>query len=162
MPTDPGPLKRIALATDLGAGSVDLFAHGLALALRAGAQLYLLHMYEEDHPEATWRRLPTVRALLERWGALAPAASHEDFEALGIRVHPLEYRPIDGDLPTAIARRVVDLKPDLLLLGTRVRGFIDLVGLGGVTDGSHGESGALIEGIGGDGRGDAVGEAFQR
>jgi nucleotide-binding universal stress UspA family protein len=121
------PLERVVLATDLGADSVDLFAHGLALALRGGARLYLVHILDEDHPEAGWRRLPSVRTLLERWGALSPSATPEQFEALGIFVHPLEFRPIDGDLPTALVRRVASLQPELLLLGTHVRGWFDRV-----------------------------------
>jgi nucleotide-binding universal stress UspA family protein len=123
----PVPLKKVVLATDLGADSVDLFAHGLALALRGGAELFLVHILDEEHPEASWRRLPSVRSLLERWGALAPSATPEQFEALGIHVHPLEFRPVDGDLPTALVRRVASLDPELLLLGTRLRGWFDRV-----------------------------------
>ncbi|MEQ1505394.1 MAG: universal stress protein, partial [Myxococcota bacterium] len=124
MPTaDPtsAPLRRIVLATDLSADSVDLFAHALALVVRARAELFLLHVADGEHPEATWRRLPTVRTLLERWGVLPTSATPEQFEALGIRVHPVDAVPTDGDLPTAVARRVLELHPDLLVLGTHAR-----------------------------------------
>jgi nucleotide-binding universal stress UspA family protein len=121
------PLERVVLATDLGSDSVDLFAHGLALALRGGAELFLVHILDEVHPEATWRRLPSVRTLLERWGALAPSATPAQFEALGIHVHPLEFQPVDADLTTALVRRVASLRPDLLLVGTHVRGWFDRV-----------------------------------
>lgn len=119
------PIHRIVLATDLGAESEQLFAHGLKLALRSRSQLYLVHMDEEDHPEASWRRLPTVRTLLERWGELSPSATFAEFEALGIKVHALERKPVDGDLRTAIARRVGELAPDLVLIGTHARTGFD-------------------------------------
>lgn len=119
-PTPPPRLGRIALATDLGAESPDLFAHGLALALRARADLYLVHVSEADHPEASWRRLPTVRALLERWGTLPVGASHAEFESLGIKVHAVDRPPTD-DVVAAVARRMVETKPDLVVLGTHAR-----------------------------------------
>jgi nucleotide-binding universal stress UspA family protein len=120
-------IRRIVLATDLGAESVDLFSHALLLALRARAELFLLHLLDEGHAEAPWRRLPTVRSLLERWNVLSPEATPSQFEELGIRVRPLEFRPVDGDVPTALARRVSELKPEMLMLGTHVRGWFDQV-----------------------------------
>lgn len=131
-PKPPGELRRVVLATDLGAESVDLFAHALALVARARAELYLLHMSHRegappgahgDHPDpdGPWRKLPTVRALLERWGLLPPDADQAAFEALGIRVHPVQMRSIDADLSLALTRRVAELAPDLLILGTHAR-----------------------------------------
>jgi nucleotide-binding universal stress UspA family protein len=121
----PDPLERVVLATDLGPDSVDLFAHGLSLALRSGAELFLVHIQDDEHPGASWRRLPAVRTLLERWGVLAPSATPEQLEALGIRVQPLVYRPTDGDLSAALARRVSELNPDLLLLGPQIRSWFE-------------------------------------
>lgn len=111
-------IRRMVIATDLAAESESLFAHGLALALRTHAELFLVHIADELHPDASWRHLPTVRTLLARWGA---AATPADLEALGVRVTALDYRPTDGDLVAAVARRVADLKPDLLMLGTHQR-----------------------------------------
>lgn len=114
-------IERVVIATDLGADSADLFAHGLALALRAGAELFLVHVSDDAHPGASWHDLPTVRALLEQWGRLPTGASPAEFEALGIRIHPVEHRATDGDLASSVARRVAELKPDLLMLGTHQR-----------------------------------------
>jgi nucleotide-binding universal stress UspA family protein len=123
---DLGTIQRIALATDLGPGSADLFATGLALALRARAELVLVHIADPDDKDATWRRLPTVRELLERWGRLAPGASPEAFEALGVRVLPIE-RPQGNDVVTALLHSLTAAKPDLALLGTHARtGFARL------------------------------------
>lgn len=119
--TTPPSLRRITLATDLGAESTELFAHGLAFALRARAELFLVHVSDGDHPEATWRRLPTVRAMLERWGKLPAEASHAEFEALGIKVHAVDREPTEKDVVAAVARRMVETHPDLVLLGTHGR-----------------------------------------
>ena len=40
-------IRRVVIATDLSADSVDLFAHGLALVLRARAELFLLHIADD-------------------------------------------------------------------------------------------------------------------
>jgi nucleotide-binding universal stress UspA family protein len=120
-PDTPAPLQRLVLATDLLDDAPDVFAQALGLALRLRAELYLVHVTDVVHPEASWRKLPTVRAVLERWGRLRPEASYAEFEQLGIRVHPVERRPTDGDLVSAVIRRVNELHPDLLLLGTHQR-----------------------------------------
>jgi len=126
-------LRRIVLATDLGADAPDLFAHALALALRARAELFLLHVDDPEHPEATWRRLPTVRALLERWGHLAVGADPEAFSELGLRVHALE-RPRLVDLRTVLTTRIAHLRPDLLVLGTHARTGFDRLLRGSVAE----------------------------
>ena len=85
MTTQDHAIRKIALTTDLGADSPDLFAQALGIALRARAELFLVHISEGEHPEASWRRLPTVRALLERWGRISVGAPYEEFEKLGIK-----------------------------------------------------------------------------
>lgn len=117
----PAPFRRLVLATDLSTDAPEVFAQALGLALRLRAELFLLHVADGLHPEASWRKLPTVRELLERWGRLRPDAAYAEFEQLGIKVHPVERRPTDGDLVAAVIRRVNELQPDLLLLGTHQR-----------------------------------------
>lgn len=129
------PIRRLVLATDLGQDAPEVFAQALGLALQLKAELFLLHIADDTHPDATWRRLPTVRALLERWGRLRKDASYAEFEALGIRVHTIDRKPTDGDLTMAVIRRVAELQPDLLLLGTHQRS-----GLGRITQGSVAEA----------------------
>jgi nucleotide-binding universal stress UspA family protein len=120
-PDSHEPIQRIAIPTDLSSDSEQLFAHGLKIALQSKAHLYLVHIDEQEHPEATWRRLPTVRALLERWGHLPLNASYADFEALGIKVHALDRKTTDGDLRAAVAHRIAELSPDLVIIGTHAR-----------------------------------------
>jgi nucleotide-binding universal stress UspA family protein len=135
MTTEPRPIRRLVLSTDLLGDAPEVFTQALGLALRLKAELYLLHVTDTEHPDASWRKLPTVREVLERWGRLRPDASYEEFEQLGIRVHPVERRPTDGDLVSAVIRRVNELQPDLLLLGTHQR-----AGLGRLLRGSVAET----------------------
>jgi nucleotide-binding universal stress UspA family protein len=120
MTTEP-TFRRLVLATDLVGDAREVFEQALGLALRLRAELYLVHVTDTEHPDASWRNLPTVREVLERWGKLRKDATYAEFEALGIRVHPVERRPTDGDLVAAVIRRVTELAPDLLLLGTHQR-----------------------------------------
>src|SRR5687768_12536246 len=98
------PLRRIVLATDLRDQAPTLFAHILALALHARAHLFLFHIVDTPGPGPTWQDLPTVRDLLERWGAVRAGATAEDYAQLGIRVHPLDFAPTDNDVPLAVTR----------------------------------------------------------
>ncbi|MCA9492113.1 MAG: universal stress protein [Myxococcales bacterium] len=134
MTTQDHTIRKIALTTDLGADSPDLFAQALGIALRTRAELFLVHIAEPDHPEASWRRLPTVRALLERWGRISVGAPYEEFEKLGIKVHTLERRATDGDLRIAVARRVSEIHPDLVILGTHARTGVDRLARGSVAE----------------------------
>ncbi|MEZ5397988.1 MAG: universal stress protein [Bryobacterales bacterium] len=118
-------LRRVVLATDLAGGHLEPFAHALALAVRAGrsdaTELVLVHLLDELDPAASWRRLPAVRTLLARWGTIPADAPPEALDALGISVQTVDAAAVDGDLPTAIARRVAELSPDLVILGTGAR-----------------------------------------
>lgn len=108
-------IQRIVLATDLSERSTTLFSCTLSLALRADAVLYLVHIADSDAPEGGWERLPTVGALLERWGRTDAAT----------RVHLLEFAPSDGDVQSALTRRAAELQPDLFVVGTQSRQGLD-------------------------------------
>lgn len=117
-------LRQIVLATDLSEQAPSLFSHCLALALRARASLSLVHITGSGS-DGDWARLPTVRTLLAAWGQAPPDAQPEVPEALGIRVQALDFAPTDGDVRLALMRRVYDLQPDLLVLGTHSRQGFD-------------------------------------
>jgi nucleotide-binding universal stress UspA family protein len=127
-------IRRIVLATDLGADSQEVFAQALGLALQARSELFLLHVAEPDRPDATWRRLPTVRALLERWGRLLPYATDADYRTLGVKVHPVE-RGLEGrDLRVRVARGIESLRPDLVILSPHVHTLLDRFANGTVSE----------------------------
>ncbi|RME28633.1 MAG: universal stress protein, partial [Deltaproteobacteria bacterium] len=50
----PRLLRRIVVATDLGAGSHELLAHGLRLALDARARLCVIHADPDAGGRPTW------------------------------------------------------------------------------------------------------------
>jgi nucleotide-binding universal stress UspA family protein len=130
-------VRRVALATDLKEHSPELFAHCLALALHAKADLYLVHIMDSDGPDTSWKSLPTVRSLLEKWKVLGADATPEDFASVGIRVHPLDFSPADPQADRvawgpsadvtglAVTRHVAEIGPDLLVLGTHARQGFD-------------------------------------
>lgn len=135
MTTTDAPYRRLVLATDLMDQAPELFAQAVGVALQLHAELYVVHVTDAEHPDASWRNLPTVRELLERWGRLHKDAPYEEFERLGIKVHPIQRRPTEGDVTSAVIRRIHELEPDLLLLGTHQR-----VGVGRVLRGSVAET----------------------
>ena len=130
----PAPIRRIVLATDLGVDAPQLFADSLGLAMRAHAVLTLVHVDDPARPEATWRRLPSARELLERWGRVDPSGAHTDLERLGVRVHTLEKPAVDLDLGRAVSRAVAELAPDLLVLGTSARTGLERLVEGSVAE----------------------------
>lgn len=103
------------LASDLGPHAPEQFAQALALALQGRRTLRVVHTVTGS--EGTdWSALPTIRALLERWGRLAPDASLEDYEALGVRV---QFRTWAAKNPaTALEALVAEGHPALLVMGT--------------------------------------------
>jgi len=112
-------MQRIMVATDLASNQPQPFSVALRLAQLAHSQLKVVHVHDEEQ-SSDWRKLPTVRSLLEQWGALAPDASLEDFDALGLRVMPLEAN-LRGDLPSELVVRAHEHAPDLLIMGTSGR-----------------------------------------
>lgn len=115
-------LRSIVLPTDLAAGSEQVFAHGLAIALHARARLHLVHVHTPDKQALYWNQLPSVRQLLMRWRRIGPEAGPEEIAALGVRV--LLDDLAGDDAAHEIAQELRNLRPDLLVLGThRRKGF---------------------------------------
>jgi nucleotide-binding universal stress UspA family protein len=113
-------IHRVVLVTDLEEHSAAAFVQALGVAVQARAALFLLHVVDPERPAATWRRLPTVRALLESWGRLSPGATEADFHQLGVEVHLVERRLLHRDLRERISHEVAALNPDLVLLSPAV------------------------------------------
>lgn len=117
--TTPALVRRIALPTDLAAGSEQVFAHGLALARHNHAALHLVHVHPADNQVAYWNRLPSVRDLLVRWGHLPADAGPRSLKNLRMQVVLDDV--IGQDVALDAAREVAGLLPDLLVLGTHRR-----------------------------------------
>ncbi|HTK98307.1 MAG TPA: universal stress protein [Pseudomonadales bacterium] len=111
-------VQTIVHPTDFSAASESAFAHALAVALLRRGSLTILHVGSES--ETDWSRFPGVRAMLARWGLLAPgstqAAVHEQ---LGIHV---TKRSISSRLPAIAVVDYLDEYPaDLLVVATEGR-----------------------------------------
>lgn len=112
-------MQRIMVATDLTSNHRELFATALRLSQACQGELRVVHIHDDDVP-TDWRKLPTVRSLLEGWGVLAKDASLEAFDALGLRVIPVDLAR-QGDLAWELVVRAHDIQPDLLVLGSAGR-----------------------------------------
>ena len=66
-------VQTIVHPTDFSAASESAFAHALAVALLRRGSLTILHVGSES--ETDWSRFPGVRAMLARWGLLAPGST---------------------------------------------------------------------------------------
>ena len=116
--TVPRFIETIVHATDFSAASERAFAHALAVALVRRARLIILHVDADDRPD--WSEFPAVRAILERWGLLAPGSSRGAvFDRLGVRV---TKREISGHFPAmAVVAYLGQAPADLLVVATEGR-----------------------------------------
>lgn len=131
MSTGPD-LRSIVLPTDLAAGSEQVFAHGLAIALHSKARLHLLHVHTPDQGARYWNQLPSVRQLLMRWKRLGPESGPDEIQALGVRVL---LDDLSGSDPAReVADELQNLRPDLLVLGTHRRKGLDKLLHGSVAE----------------------------
>lgn len=130
---EAGPqLHSIVLPTDLAAGSEQVFAHGLAIALHAKARLHLVHVHTPGQEAVYWNQLPSVRQLLMRWRRIGPESGPEEIQALGVRVL---LDDLKGEDPAEeIAQELANLRPDLLVLGTHRRKGLDKLLHGSVSE----------------------------
>ena len=112
----PG-FRRILISTDLGDDARLLLAHGLALALRSGAELVLAHAQRQDQAEQGWNLRPLAVELLVEWGMLADrSGSPDDVGVTIMQVTAAGAGRVDGVLAA-----VDDAGSDLLIVGTERR-----------------------------------------
>jgi nucleotide-binding universal stress UspA family protein len=111
-------IESVVHATDFSPANERAFAHALAIAAIRRARFTILHVGTER--DASWQRFPRVRAVLERWGLLAPGSSQADVaEKLGVRVTKTS---IASRFPAlAIANFLADAPADLLVISTEGR-----------------------------------------
>lgn len=113
-------LHRIVLATDLGAETRPLLAHGLRLALETRARLCVVHAHRGGGPARPWDLRPLARDLLQTWRIpLGPGEG--DLAGLALSQVTAE----GDDLLQALGDTAEALGPDLLLLGSERRHGLD-------------------------------------
>lgn len=112
-------MQRIMVATDLVAEHRDVFGVALRLAHDSRAELRVVNVHAAEH-ETDWHKLPTVRSLLEAWGLLPADATVEEYQALGVKVVPVDEQ-LHGDMASELIARASIDQPDLLVIGTSGR-----------------------------------------
>lgn len=100
--------------TDLTAGSLPAFAHGLLLATRAKGSFTVLHV--DGQEQVHWSELPGVREMLAQWGMIKNAEDMAGLKALGLGVKKVIAK---GDSPAGVCIEYLEEHPtDLVVLGT--------------------------------------------
>lgn len=112
-------MQRIMVATDLEHQHEALFGVALRMAQLGRGKLRVVHAHRSE-AETDWRKLPSVRTLLTRWGAIEEGAGVEAFDALGLRVMPIATT--HGEDPVAeLVARAHDDETELLVMGSAGR-----------------------------------------
>lgn len=96
---NPVALRSIFHPSDFSQASEVAFAHALKLALRARAELTVLHVTPKVG-SVYWSDFPGIRRTLERWEMLPPGSSPEDVAKLGLRVQKIVGSHSDPVLAT--------------------------------------------------------------
>ncbi len=117
----PRLLGRIVLATDLGAGSLELLAHGLRLALDARARLCVVHAHRGPPPSPPWDVRPVLRGLAGEWFDLP--AHPDPLDRLELDL--VQADSSDSSVLSGLVHTTEDLGPDLLIVGTERRQGLD-------------------------------------
>lgn len=112
------PFRNVFVATDLDAHDAIALAHGLRLVLARGGELDLVHVHRPE-VSVDWSKLPTVRALLIRWGRLHADPSVADFERLGITVRHEALPSLDLLEPLSAAAAAADAELVVVSTGAR-------------------------------------------
>ncbi len=118
---DLKPLVHSVLhATDFSGSDEHAFAHALAIALLRKAELAILHSAPDAIGEDEWRKYPSVRRTLERWGLLERGSPRSAvFRQLSVAVTKIEARSRSPQ--AAIANFVAENRVDLIVLATEGR-----------------------------------------
>ena len=124
-------MNDILVPTDLSDGD-RAFVTAMKLALAARSTLHVMHVHPPTQPEVHWSNLPTVRALLTRWGLVDSNAGTADYEKLGVRV--FLYTLLGTDPAEQVAERARSMNPELLVLCTRGRQAADWFRAGSIAE----------------------------
>ncbi|KPJ83693.1 MAG: hypothetical protein AMS19_03455 [Gemmatimonas sp. SG8_23] len=111
------PVDFLLHPTDLSEASERAFDHALAIAIRTGAQLTILHAAGRRASD-NWSEFPSVRAKLARWRAAGTTEGLED-RIRKASISKLESAERD---PVAASKRYLERHPvDMLVVATQGR-----------------------------------------
>jgi nucleotide-binding universal stress UspA family protein len=110
--------------SDFSMASEIAFAHALKIALRAHAQLDIMHV--EPHPgieTSCWIDFPAVRTTLTRWGILPEGVGREAVARAGLHIR--KVLACSKDPVGRMLRHFRTFPPDLIVLATHQRDGVD-------------------------------------
>ena len=94
-------VESVLHPTDFSPASERAFAHALAIALLRPTELTILHVNSQQESRVDWKRYPSVRPTLERWGLLEAGSPRSAvFERLQVKVKKMALRSSSPVLAT--------------------------------------------------------------
>ncbi len=113
-------VESILHPTDFSLASDRAFAHALAIALLRQTELTILHVNPHQESNVDWKRYPSVRQTLERWGLLEVGSSRSAvFDQLQVKVRKMALR---NSSPVIATTDFLCHEPaDLIVLATEGR-----------------------------------------
>ena len=127
-------LERILCAVDLSEFSAPVLAHTTALARRFDAEVTALHVF------AAWVPPPTL-ATYPGWMLQIPEARDAIWQEVRALIEPFDdpdlriaLRTAEGDAATEIIRAAVEIRADMVVVGTHGRSGFDRLALGSVAE----------------------------
>lgn len=106
----PSPIESIVTLTDFSRPSIFAFEQALAITIKLGIRLTILHVGPQHRDEVDWNRFPRIRHKLIDWNLMTEDESpHRVIRALGIEINKVSVRnknPIQGILSYLSEHRV--------------------------------------------------------
>ena len=130
-------MKRLVFATDFSAYSKEALEYAVQFALKLGAELYLLHVFERPFFSGPGVSMNVrIQHGIEEWVREVKAEESKKLDALveevrgrGVTVHPLFKEGIPF---VEILKTAEEIPADLLVLGTHGRTGLSHVLMGSV------------------------------
>lgn len=118
--TNPPFVETVFHPSDLSAASEPAFAHALAVALFRRAEFTILHVADSAADSRDWKRFPSVRETLVRWGLLEEGSPRSAvLDSLSVRVRKISAT---GRTPSIAILDYLGINPnDLIVLSTEGR-----------------------------------------
>jgi nucleotide-binding universal stress UspA family protein len=127
------PIREILVPTDLSSEAEAAVEHALPICKRFGAHMTLYHAIEVPDPSFAHWAFAHGHELWCRVARQAESALHGTAERLGVETTVVVERTTRS-VPRALAQRIKETRPDLIVMATHGRSGVSHLLLGSVTE----------------------------